>query len=68
MANALYQTAGDVFTTWRDDLLSGKPPILFPLGKGELARIECGPSLVTLFGGAPALARQPSPCNASSTP
>ena len=32
---------------------SGKPPVLFPVGTGELARIEIGPGLVTLLGGAP---------------
>src|SRR5262249_14331288 len=38
---------------WRDDVLSGKPPVLYPIGTGALAHIECGPGLVTLFGGAP---------------
>jgi replicative DNA helicase len=43
----------DVLTGWRDDVLSGKPPVLYPVGKGDLARIEVGPGLVTLLGGAP---------------
>src|SRR5262249_39752112 len=38
---------------WRDDVLSGKPPVLWRLGTGELARIECGPGAVLLLGGAP---------------
>ncbi|HBI43526.1 MAG TPA: DNA helicase, partial [Planctomycetales bacterium] len=38
---------------WRDDVLSGKPPVLFPVGTGELSRIEIGPGTVTLLGGAP---------------
>jgi replicative DNA helicase len=34
-------------------VLSGKPPTLFPVGAGELARLENGPGLVLLLGGAP---------------
>ena len=48
-----YRTAADVFDDWRDDVLTGKPPTLYPVGTGELSRIEVGPKLVTLFGGAP---------------
>jgi len=29
------------------------PPTLYPIGSGELARIEIGPKLVTFIGGAP---------------
>jgi replicative DNA helicase len=50
---ALFQTAADVFDTWQDDLLQGVPPKLYPIGVGDLARIEVGPGLVGLFGGAP---------------
>jgi replicative DNA helicase len=39
--------------SWRDDLLTGQPPTLYPVGDGELARLEIGPKLVTLFGGSP---------------
>ena len=53
MSNANYQTASDVFDQWRDDVFTGDPPILYPVGSGELARIEVGPNLVTLIGGAP---------------
>ncbi len=53
MSKANFQTAADVFDTWRDDLLTGQPPVLYPIGTGELARIEIGPKLVTLIGGAP---------------
>lgn len=53
MTNATFQTAGDVFDGWRDDVLTGSPPVLYPIGAGELGRIEIGPGLVTLFGGAP---------------
>ncbi len=48
-----YTTAADVFDSWRDDLLQGNAPTLYPIGEGELSRIEIGPKLVTLFGGAP---------------
>jgi replicative DNA helicase len=50
---ANYQTAADAFDGWRDDLLTGKPPTFYPIGEGELARLEIGPGLVNLFGGAP---------------
>lgn len=48
-----FQTAADVFDTWRDDVLTGQPPTLYPVGDGEFARVEVGPKLVTLIGGAP---------------
>jgi len=50
---ANYTTAADVFARWRDDVLTGTPPTLYPVGSGELARIEVGPGLVNLIGGAP---------------
>ena len=50
---AKYQAASDLLSTWRDDVLTGKPPVLYPIGAGELERIEIGPQLVTLIGGAP---------------
>jgi len=48
-----YTTAADVFDGWRDDLLTGTPPVFYPGGEGELARIEFGPGRVVLVGGAP---------------
>jgi replicative DNA helicase len=48
-----YVSAVDALDRWRDDVLTGKPPTLYPLGSGELGRIEVGPGLVTLIGGAP---------------
>src|SRR5262249_19339415 len=51
--NPSYVCAADALAGWREDLLSGKPPVRFPLGPGELARIECGPGAVLLLGGAP---------------
>ena len=53
MPDAVFQCAADVLAGWRDDVLSGKPPVLFPAGAGELARVEIGPGLVALLGGAP---------------
>ena len=54
MTKANFQAAADVFDTWRDGVLSGAPPVLWPVASaGELARLEIGPGLVTLLGGAP---------------
>ncbi len=53
MANASFISVADALADWRDDVLSGKPPVLFPVGTGELSRIEIGPGTVTLLGGAP---------------
>jgi len=50
---ANFVTASDTFDTWRDDVLTGSPPVLWPVGSGDLARLEIGPGLVTLLGGAP---------------
>ncbi len=59
-----YQTGADVLSSWRDDVLTGTPPPLYPVGAGELARLEIGPGIVWLLGGAPgagktALSMQP---------
>jgi replicative DNA helicase len=51
--NANFTTAADLIDAWRDDLLTGKPPTLYPAGTGDLSRIELGPGLVTLLGGPP---------------
>jgi replicative DNA helicase len=53
MAEANYVSAADALAGWRDDVLSGTPPTLYPAGTGELAGLEIGPGLVELFGGAP---------------
>lgn len=53
MPDAAFVVAADALSAWRDDLLSGTPPALFPVGAGALARLEIGPGLVTLLGGAP---------------
>jgi replicative DNA helicase len=48
-----YQSAAQVLSGWRDDVLTGTPPKFFPIGTGELERVEVGPGLVMLIGGAP---------------
>jgi replicative DNA helicase len=53
LSEARFQSTADLLDSWRDDVLSGKPPTFYPVGTGELARIEIGPGLVTLVGGAP---------------
>src|SRR5262245_59454327 len=53
MPDASFLAAGDVLAGWRDDLMAGTPPVLYPVGTGELGRVEVGPGLVTLLGGAP---------------
>ena len=53
MSEGRFQAVADLLDDWRANLLSGTPPVLFPVGQGELARIEIGPGLVTLIGGAP---------------
>src|SRR5437762_6431198 len=53
VAEAKFQTAADALASWREDVMTGNPPVLYPIGDGELGRIEIGPGLVTLLGGAP---------------
>jgi replicative DNA helicase len=53
MTKGNYIAAADALDPWREDLLTGKAPVLYPLGAGDLGRIEVGPGLVTLIGGAP---------------
>jgi replicative DNA helicase len=49
-----YTAAADCFDGWRDDVLCGSPPTFYPIASsGALARLEIGPGLVTLLGGAP---------------
>lgn len=53
MSDAIYETGQDVLSRVREEIHSGKPPTSFKVGKGELDRIQVGPRLVTLLGGAP---------------
>lgn len=54
MTQAKFITAGAALDDWRDDVLTGKPPTFYRVAEsGPLARIEIGPQLITLIGGAP---------------
>jgi len=53
MSNANFLAADDLLQSWRDDVLSGTPPVFYPVGQGDLERIEIGPGRVLLLGGAP---------------
>src|SRR5215472_2950428 len=53
MSEPRYITGSDALASWREDVLTGKPPTLYPVGTGELARLEIGPGIVWLLGGAP---------------
>jgi replicative DNA helicase len=53
MSTAQFISATDAIDRWRDNVLTGTPPIFYPVGSGELARLEVGPGLVTLLGGSP---------------
>jgi replicative DNA helicase len=50
---ANYQCAADVADGWKESVLTNQAPVLYPVGKGDLAQLEIGPGLVTLIGGAP---------------
>src|SRR5215472_14540046 len=53
MSEPRYITGSDALASWREDVLTGKPPTLYPVGTGELSRLEIGPGIVWLLGGAP---------------
>ncbi len=54
MSKARFTIASDAMDNWRDDVLTGKPPTFYPIAEsGPLSRIEVGPKLITLIGGAP---------------
>lgn len=54
MSKAKFLSAADAMDSWRDDVLTGKPPTFYPIAEtGPLSRIELGPKLITLIGGAP---------------
>jgi replicative DNA helicase len=52
MSEARYHAAADILDAWRDDVLSGTPPVVYPIGEA-FEHVEVGPGLVTLIGGAP---------------
>lgn len=54
---ATFSPAADVFVAWRHRVLSGEKPVFYPCGDKSLKRIEIGPGLVTLVGGAPGIGK-----------
>lgn len=50
---AKFVTAANAMASWRDDILAGARPKSYPVGQGELSRIEVAPNQITLLGGAP---------------
>ncbi len=57
MSEAHYLTGTDALASWREDVLTGTPPVLYPLGARELARLEIGPGIVWLLGGPPGVGK-----------
>lgn len=57
MSEAHYLTGTDALTSWQEDVLTGTPPILYPVGAGALARLEIGPGIVSLLGGPPSVGK-----------
>lgn len=54
MNAARFLIASDAVDTWRDDVLTGNPPTFYRAAEsGPLSRIDIGPKLITLIGGAP---------------
>jgi replicative DNA helicase len=53
VSDARFLCAAEALAGWRQEILEGKAPVLYPVGTGELADIEIGPGTVTLLGGAP---------------
>lgn len=53
MSDPHFRPAADLLGEWRQGILQGTPPTLYPVGTGDLARLEIGPGVVTLIGGAP---------------
>lgn len=54
MMQANFISAADAFGSWRKGVLSGMPPLFYPVAEsGPLSRVEIGPELITLIGGAP---------------
>lgn len=54
---ANYSTAADVFPAWKESLLTGERPRLYPVGDGGFGRVRIGPGLLTLLGGPPGLGK-----------
>jgi replicative DNA helicase len=57
LSDAHFRPAADLLDDWRESIMHGTPPTLYPSGSGELARLEIGPGLVTLIGGPPGVGK-----------
>lgn len=53
MTQANFVTIEDMIDRWRDDVLTGHGPTIYPVGSGELSELQIGPGQVWLLGGAP---------------
>jgi replicative DNA helicase len=53
MSAPLVHSVADVVQRVRGAVESGEKPVLWPIGPGELGRVEFGPGRVVLLGGAP---------------
>ena len=53
MSEPRFSPASDLLDDWRDGIVHGTPPTFYSVGIDDLARLEIGPGLVTLIGGAP---------------
>jgi len=57
VATARFKVAAEVFDDWRDELLAGRPPQIYPVGAGPLLQFEVGPGVVSLIGGPPGVGK-----------
>jgi|SRR6516165_6192256 hypothetical protein len=49
--------ATDILSLWATDVVTGKKPVLYAVGSGQMARIRIGSGLVALFGGGPGIGK-----------
>lgn len=45
------------FATWKDDLLSGKQPTFYKVGRGDFDKINIGPKRVVMIGAPPGIGK-----------
>ena len=53
MSQAQFVSLEALIEQWSHNVVHGDPPVRYPIGSDDLDRIEVGPGLVTLLGGAP---------------
>lgn len=54
---ANFDTMAALMPSWKQSLLDGIPPTLYPVGSGGFASVRIGPGLLTLLGGPPGLGK-----------